>query len=285
MRRTIFAIFTLAGSVCQAAGWSDWLDKYVDESSVLREQQAAAVGAAPKIVHPDVKAVPIYENGEELIDVSDAGYVRVGMMADPNYPFENPDCNSGLPSASKLRASVYLKLVKMVSFLDELAPLFGYEAGQVSIRVFEGLRDLETQERLFSAKQEEIQKEHPDWTFEMAEAETCKWVSPVKNNVPVHSTGAAVDIRLWDEKECRFVDMGPFGVIWGANPNAPTFSEEITDEQKKNRLFCLMAAERSGLVNYTYEFWHFSAGDRYAAYWLEKSPENRRADFGSARVN
>lgn len=91
------------------------------------------------------------------------------------------------------------------------------------------------------------------------------------NNIPVHSTGAAIDIRLWDTKNEQFVDMGSFGVIWGVNASAPTFSEDLTDEQKSNRLFALIAATQAGLVNYSYEYWHFSYGDRYASFWKKKS--------------
>lgn len=114
----------------------------------------------------------------------------------------------------------------------------------------------------------------------MAEQETAKWVSPYKNNVPVHSTGAAVDIGLWDNKMEDFLDMGTFGAIWGKNNNAPTFSENTTDNQKRNRLYCLVAAETVGLTNYLYEFWHFSSGDRYEAYW-NKDLNEKRAIYGS----
>jgi D-alanyl-D-alanine dipeptidase len=77
-----------------------------------------------------------------------------------------------------------------------------------------------------------------------------------------------------------FLDMGTFGAIWGKNNNAPTFSENTTDNQKRNRLYCLVAAETVGLTNYLYEFWHFSSGDRYEAYW-NKDLNEKRAIYGS----
>jgi len=128
-----------------------------------------------------------------------------------------------------MRASVFRKLQGMIDQLDQLAIYFGYEPGQVYILVFEGLRDLGTQKMLFDKKLEEILLLNPDMSFEMAEKETAKWVSPVKNKTPVHSTGAAVDIRLWDNKNNYFLDLGSFGVIWGDSQLASTFSEEITD--------------------------------------------------------
>ncbi|MBJ7449842.1 MAG: D-alanyl-D-alanine carboxypeptidase family protein, partial [Parachlamydiales bacterium] len=158
---------------------------------------------------------------------------------------------------------------------------FGYEHGQVDILVFEGMRDLGTQKMLFEKKLDEILLLNPDLSFEMAEEETAKWISPVKNNTPVHSTGAAVDIRLWDNKNSCFLNLGPFGVIWGDSQLASTFSENITDSQKNNRLYCLIAAEKAGLTNYVYEWWHFSFGDRYDVYWKNQNGQENIALYDS----
>jgi len=221
--------------------------------------------------NPQIKAIPIQECGEELVDVQNGANLRIQMMPAPKKPFESPNCNSGLPSASKIRKRVFIQLGRMVEALDSLAPFFGYEPGQIHIKVFEGLRDLPTQKLLFDNKLEEIRRASPSLSFDEAWKETCKWVSPVENNIPVHSTGAAIDIRLWDTKKNNFLDLDAFGVIWGANPNAPTFSEEISKKQKLNRFYCLLAAATAGLTNYSYEFWHFSSGDRYDA-WIREQP-------------
>jgi D-alanyl-D-alanine dipeptidase len=87
-------------------------------------------------------------------------------------------------------------------------------------------------------------------------------------------------MRLWDKPTSSFLDMGPFGVSL-PNPTAPSFSKGIPSNQQLNRLFLLLAATRAGLANYSYEFWHFSYGDRYAAYWLEKKPSQRKAIYGT----
>jgi len=34
----------------------------------------------------------------------------------------------------------------------------------------------------------------------------------------------------------------------------------------------LFAASNANLVNYPFEYWHFSTGDRYAAYWQKPKP-------------
>lgn len=256
-----------------ALTWDQLFDAYRDlfsENSLIQRQYLAYIShESPTIADPKIKQIPIHENHEALIDLYTIENTRLQMMPSPSFPFEAPYFNSGLPNSSKIRLGLYHKLEAMIHFLDYFSFYFGYEPGQISIHLFEGLRDLTTQSMLFYNKLEEIQTTYPHLTLEQAEQETAKWVSPVKNNIPVHSTGAAVDIRLWDQHNKKFIDMGMFGVIWGTNQNAPTFSEQISDECKKNRLYCLIAAEYAGLTNYSYEFWHFSSQDRYAMYWLD----------------
>ncbi len=268
-----------------AMNWNEVLENHQevlsDKSVVSRQYEAFSKSEAPAIVDPRIKEIPIAENGEELVDIKLLNCERISMMPQPKSPFEGPSFNSGLPNASKMRASVFLKLQKMIDQLDKVAIDFGYERGQIDILVFEGLRDLSIQKMLFEKKLEEIRLLNPDMSIEAAEKETAKWISPVKNNTPVHSTGAAVDIRLWDNKNNDFLDLGPFGVIWGVSHLAPTFSEDITDIQKNNRLYCLIAAERAGLTNYVYEWWHFSFGDRYAVYWKDQKSQEKVALYGS----
>jgi len=250
---------------------------------MANQYQSFVNNTAYAIGHPVIKSVPIIDNEEPLIDIRYMHNSRLCMLPHPleGKFFYGADYNSGLPCASKIRKELYRKLKKMISCLDELSALFGYNSGEVSIKVFEGLRDLKTQTKLFQDKLEEIKKDNPDFTEQEAELETSKWVSPVKNNVPPHSTGAAIDIRLWNETTHDFVDLGKFGVIWGENKAAPTFSEDITDAQKRNRLYLLMAASEAGLVNYTYEYWHFSCGDRYAVYWQTHDSTKRVACYGA----
>lgn len=247
---------------------------------IIQQSQAMEAVNAPKVADPCIKCIPIVETGELLVDVNAMHNKRISMLPNPDSSFASPDCNSGLPSASKIRKTVFDKLEQMLLELDRLAPLFGYEAGQIDIKVFEGLRDIATQEMLFNNKVQEIKAANAQLTHEEAFAEACKWVSPVVNNVPVHSTGAAIDIRLWDTKKGEFLDLGKFGVIWGKNTHAPTFSSEISVVQKNNRLLMICAATQAGLINYCYEFWHYSSGDRYASYWTQ-SEQERIAIYGS----
>lgn len=244
---------------------------------IMAQYRAYMNGNAPAIAHDSIKKIPIYESHEELVDINLAADTRIKMLPNPAYPFASVDCNSGLPAASKVRKSLFLSLQKMIAQIDRLAPHFGYQPGQIEIKVFEGLRDLKTQTMLFEHKQKEIAAEHPQLNEADLFNETAKWISPVVNNVPVHSTGAAVDLRLWDNVLNQFIDMGKFGVITGKNLVAPTFATNLTPAQINNRLLLLSAANSAGLTNYVYEWWHFSLGDRYACFWHNL----KHANYGS----
>jgi len=193
----------------------------------------------------------------------------ITMMPSPNKPYESPDHNAGHKESSSVRMLIYDAIAQATRELWIEAKHFGFQYGQVQIKVFEGLRTLATQKLLFDNKVKEILADNPHLTPDQAHSEASKWVSPVRKEfIPPHSTGAAIDIRLWDSEKEQFLDLGKFGAIWGDNPTAPTFSEELTDEQKNNRLYLLVAATNAGLVNYPFEYWHFSAADQYAAHWL-----------------
>ena len=274
---SIIAILYLC-SPAAFGNWDEQLAKYeitkqnLTNAIILEQYQTYKAGKLPKIADDTIKSIPIHESGEALVDISQQNNPRLRMMPTPSTPFTSPDQNSGLPSAPFVRTTLYKKMNRMIVALDQLAPQFGYKAGQLSIMVFEGLRDIDTQNKLFNTKVKEIQTMNPDFTKEQVLDEVSKWVSPTKNHVPAHSTAGAIDFRLYDEQSSKFLDMGKFGVIWGPNNTAPTFSSEITDEQIANRLLVLLAASRAGLVNYPYEFWHFSTGDRYAVYWQNSKP-------------
>jgi len=273
-------------NIMHAKTWDDIFKAFDPRSEVIEEQYKAHVAQQLlPIAHHAIRSVPIVDNNERLVDIRNTKHPRISMLpnAPDGQPFAGPQYNAGFEHSSKMRHTLWVSLVKMIKHLDGLSPSCGYQPGSLSIKVFEGLRDLESQQKLFDNKLAEIKKQNPSMTDEAADRETATWVSPTENNVPAHSTGAAIDIRLWNSSTKDFVDTGTFGVIWGPNDNAHTFSANTTPTQKRNRLLLLTAADRAGLTNYTYKHWHFSTGDRYAVYWQEKDARKRQAHYGPAQ--
>ena len=124
-----------------AKSWSEILQeknsvlKDISEYSIIRAQHTAfSNNRAPIIADPVIKNIAIIDNGEELIDIRTKHNSRITMLPDSpeNKAFLEPIYNSGLPSASKIRAAIWHKLEKMVTCLDELVEHFNYKPGTLS---------------------------------------------------------------------------------------------------------------------------------------------------------
>lgn len=239
---------------------------------ISKQLEAFQAGEAPAIADARIKKIPIIECHEPLIDLQVTYHPRMSVMQGEELVKAHTYIEDIDPRSDKhtmMRKGVYDALVRMLQELDVLAPQFGYAVGDLEIKLFEGLRDLATQKELFDTKLTALQAANPHMSYEKAYAETTKWVSPYINNVPVHSTGAAVDIHLYNKKTHNFCDMGRFNTGGKLAPMLTNFP--LSPEQINNRLLFLIAATRAGLTSYVYEFWHFSYGDRYAAYWQENT--------------
>lgn len=268
--------------------WSQLLAQHlhgnnVSNDLISRQHQAALQNQIVRIADTCVKQIPIIENHEELIDIAKSTHPRISIMSEAELLLAHDapgDIDPRSTRYSLVRKSVYEALERMIDELDTLAPEFGYKKGSLQIKLFEGLRDLAMQKHLFDEKMASILKENPTMSEQDAYSETCKWLSPYINNVPVHSTGAAVDIHLWNSETKSFCYMGRYNT---SGATAPMFSEDekVSDAQKNNRLLFLIAATRAGFTNYPNEFWHFSLGDRYSAYWRESNSELRCSCYGA----
>ena len=195
-----------------------------------------------------VTVLSICENHEQLFDLLEINNSRIKPMATFNAKYTNT-----YEDYSKVRLGVYNKLLVMLEYLPD----------NVGIAYFEGFRPLYKQKEYFDNKFKEILQTIPD--KERAYQETSKHVSPFINNIPPHTTGAAIDMTLFSIDEHgheQLIDMGKFDVIFGPNDQQETFSTNITDVQRNNRMILLEAATFAGLVNYGFEWWHYSYGDK-----------------------
>jgi len=204
------------------------------------------------ITNKAITSIKILATDEIMVDLAQITNPRLQALAkfDPIY-------QNDFPEYSQVRTGIYERLRLMLEILP----------ANVGIAYFEGLRPLSIQKKYFDKKFLEtlaIIKE-PD----IAYAQTCISVSPYINNIPVHSTGAAIDIHLFTintNGTKELLDLGKFDTIFGDNLQQQTFAENLSQKQQNNRLLLLNATAKAGLINYGYEWWHYSYGDKVWAH-------------------
>ncbi|WP_454782781.1 M15 family metallopeptidase [Legionella sp. WA2022007384] len=209
------------------------------------------------IADPKIVAIPVIDNHDPMIDL--INYPEISYGPSPEIP-NNTDY-------TKMRKTVYEKLNQAQSLLPQ----------GLSFCLYESYRSLALQKLLFDTRYEKVKNKHPDWSSEEIFIETTRLVSPVTNldgspNIPPHSTGAAIDVYLINEQGTA-IDMGIHPKDWMEDLDGSlslTASEIITHEAKKNRQIMSQVLETVGFVNYGHEYWHWSYGDRYWAYYKQK---------------
>lgn len=209
------------------------------------------------IADPEIIAMPIRENHEPMIDLRHQNIIVFGPS--PEIP-NNTDY-------TKMRKTVYEKLVKAQSLLPE----------GLKFCIYEAYRSLALQKKLFNDRFALLQKDNPTWSKDRVFQETTRLVSPVTNsdgshNTPPHSTGGAIDIYLIDAAG-NIVDMGIKVADWMHDSDGSlsvTDSTKISSEAQKYRQIMCEVLTEVGFVNYKTEYWHWSYGDRYWAYFKQQ---------------
>ena len=83
-----------------------------------------------------------------------------------------------------------------------------------------------------------------------------------------HSRGSTVDVSLVELSTNKELDMGTIFDYFGIESH--TFSDDITEKQKSNRLILYEIMSNNGFKNYSKEWWHFT---------LENEPFQKYFDF------
>jgi len=201
------------------------------------------------ISDPKVLKIPIKENNEPLVDLRKFPQILIDNR-------KKEDSNSYF----KLRKSVATKLLEAQKYLPK----------GIRFLIIEGYRPLALQNEYFQSYSKKLSKNHSDWNKEKIYQEVSKFVAP-PDIIPPHTTGGAVDLTLATNKG-KELDMGN---RVNASPETSkkacfTFAKNISDEAKKNRQLLINAMSKAGFVNYPTEWWHWSYGDRYWAYFKKK---------------
>lgn len=193
---------------------------------------------------PRIAAIPVHECGEPLVDV------RTGPV-----PLLVDDRRSDPAGAfAHLRERVRGRLVDAQDRLPD----------GLRLLVVEGYRPLALQTEYFDRYARRLRADHPGWTAQEVRDAASRYVSPPE--IAPHSAGAAVDLTLVDA-DGRELDMG---TAMNANPedsDGACFTDaiNITAAARASRLILTTAMHAAGLRNYSFEWWHFSFGDRYWA--------------------
>jgi len=206
------------------------------------------------LTNPKITMINIVDNHESLIDLKNHREICYGP---------SPEISDNM-DYTWIRKTVYDKLIQAQKSLPE----------GIRFCLYEGYRSLKLQKMLFENRFRQVAAQHPDWPKDKIFKEATKLVSPVKNIdgtkiTPPHSTGGAIDIYLIDEK-AQPLDMGIHPKDWMEDHDGSislTLSQKISAEAKKNRMIMNQALSAAGFVNYAGEYWHWSYGDRYWAYF------------------
>lgn len=104
-----------------------------------------------------------------------------------------------------------------------------------------------------------LRKDHPEWTPATIIRMLNRMVAPLDPRAPApHTTGAAIDVHVKDQdgKAIRFSNKEDW---WS---HAPTYSHDLEEESRTNRMILIEAFQSAGLTNYLGEWWHWSYGDQ-----------------------
>ncbi|MBI2785496.1 MAG: M15 family metallopeptidase [Legionella longbeachae] len=209
------------------------------------------------IADSEILAIPVIDNQDPMVDLIDHQEIIFGPS--PEIP-NNSDY-------TKMRKTVYEKLKKAQSMLPK----------GLRFCLYESYRSLDLQKNLFDTRYAKVKNKYPDWSAEQIFTETIRMVSPIINqdgspNIPPHSTGAAIDVYLINEQGDA-IEMGIHPKDWMEDIDGSlslTTSQAISEEAKQNRRIMTKALEAVDFVNYGHEYWHWSYGDRYWAYYRQK---------------
>ena len=189
-----------------------------------------------------LRAVPIQENGEPLLDPRLLSK-RI-HFAEKHPKFEN------MHRTPKVRKRVAEMLAEAAETL-----LHGTD-----LVIIEGFRPMAQQQFMYSEIKAEFQKRHPEWSKATLHRITNTLSAPPDDPCPPpHITGGAVDLSMIRTSTHEWLDMtSPFEMD---ETSAPGDTKGLTAEAQANRQLLFEALEKTGLTNYLGEWWHWSYGD------------------------
>jgi D-alanyl-D-alanine dipeptidase len=197
---------------------------------------------------PFVHQIPVRDCGERLVSLKDFHRtIRIDESA------SNIQCLGYEPDFS-VRETVAKKLEFAAQSLPE----------NVHLLVKETLRPASFQEFCFNRRFARLSREHPELSSDAVFEKTSMFIAPP--HVAGHPTGGAFDVTLCSSEGVEF-DMGCGYDEDEVTSKGACFSvfADLCEEAKSNRQLLFSVLQDQGFVNYPFEWWHWSYGDRYWA--------------------
>lgn len=193
--------------------------------------------------------IPVIDNGEKLVSITK----RCPEIVVEISPIGELNANR----EPMLRKTVANMLTRAQTSLPD-----GYR-----LKIWEVHRPIEKQEFMREKYLEQLIATNPEKPKDELERERDMYVAR-PDIIPPHLTGGAVDLTIIepDQKE---MNMGTNYLDFSKETH--THAPNLNRLAKGNRKLLLETMEGVGFVNYSYEWWHWSYGDRYWAYKMNKA--------------
>jgi D-alanyl-D-alanine dipeptidase len=191
---------------------------------------------------PRVTAIPVIDNGEDLVDARHYGLRVSSFRADAAGDYTH------------VRAGLAARLARAQEALPR----------GVRLLLIEGYRPPALQRSYFDEYLASLREARPASGEEQLRMLASRYVSPPE--IAPHSAGAAIDLTL-SAGDGTELDLGtPVNASPEESAGACyTRHLSVSGEARRNRAVLADALHAAGLVNYPTEWWHWSYGDRYWA--------------------
>ena len=193
--------------------------------------------------------VKVNDNGEKLLNILDLPKIYLPsqvVIEDEEKEKEMDDSKTPY-----LRETVKEKLRRAIDNLPE-----GW-----GILLREAYRPYEIQMDWFLKLYLKFHSKYPELKKEQLYKEAVKYATDPDVYSP-HVTGGAIDLAMVD-KDLHIIDVGQ----WLDIKEAAHFDYDgLSKEQRENRELLKSVMVDQGFVNYPYEWWHYSYGDKYWGY-------------------
>ena len=204
----------------------------------------------PTLSDDCIASISAHDNGEVMVALTSTSQLLLDTSA------ENLT-HLGYKTDFHLRQTAASRLLQAAAYLPP----------NLVLLVKECFRPIAIQERYFSRYIGQLMELYPEMDMQSLVRLASRYVAPPE--LASHATGGAVDVALMTDNGV-LLDMGtPYDAApEECDESCFTDAVNISNIAILSRTILKNAMSAAGFVNYPYEWWHWSYGDRYWAYVL-----------------